>query len=64
MDASVGSFLWYLHKMSVSCDSIERLTFAELDEALEFAARYCSLSVQKRGAITSYPSIDELGLSI
>ena len=63
-DASIGSFLWYLNRKSVTCGSLDQVTDETLLEALEFAARYCSLSVQKKGAITSYPSIDELGLSI
>lgn len=63
-DASIGSFLWFLNRKSAGCDSLDKLSEKDINEVLKFAALYCSLSVQKKGAITSYSSIDELGLSI
>ena len=39
---------------------VARLTENELIESLNFANRFCALSVQKKGAIASYPTLDEM----
>jgi fructokinase len=41
-------------------DELEKLTENELIESLNFANRFCALSVQKKGAIASYPTLDEM----
>ena len=38
----------------------EALDSEKLQEYLEFANRYCAKSVQKKGAIASYPSAEEM----
>ena len=55
-----GAFLWSLRKMCSVPDELEKLTENELIESLNFANRFCALSVQKKGAIASYPTLDEM----
>ena len=59
-DASIGSFLWKLNKMGIGRDGLEDVSCEELDEALSFASRYCAESVQNKGAIPSYPLLEEI----
>ena len=59
-DASVGSFLWKLNDFGITADNIEDISEDILRESLKFACAFCSISVQKKGAIPSYPSLDEV----
>jgi len=59
-DASIGSFLWKLEQLGVNKDNISGTGEDILREAAEFAARYCSLSIQRKGAIPSYPGTEIL----
>lgn len=59
-DGFTGAFLWSLRKMCSVPDELEKLTENELIESLNFANRFCALSVQKKGAIASYPTLDEM----
>lgn len=59
-DGFTGAFLWSLRKMCSVPDELEMLTENELIESLNFANRFCALSVQKKGAIASYPTLDEM----
>lgn len=59
-DGFIGSFLWKLHELGISADSIESLTEADMNSLLEFANKFCAISVQAPGAIKSYPSLEEI----
>ena len=59
-DASVGSFLLKLNDFGITLNSLEDITEDKLTEALEFAETFCSISVRKKGAIPSYPSLGEV----
>ena len=41
---------------------LEKLSCKKLKEYLDFSNRFCGLSVQKHGAIDSYPTLPEMGL--
>ena len=59
-DASIGSFLWKLRSMGIGKDNLSSIGSEALAEALRFASVYCSISVQHKGAIPSYPSADQI----
>lgn len=59
-DGFIGSFLHCLSEDSVTVDTIGELTREQLEGYLRFANQFCSMSVQKKGAITSYPVKDEI----
>ena len=40
--------------------NIGELSCQKLREYLEFCNRYCGMSVQKNGAISSYPTLQEM----
>ena len=46
----------------VTVDKLEKLSCKKLKEYLDFSNRFCGLSVQKHGAIDSYPTLPEMGL--
>ena len=56
-DGFIGAFLWCLWQNNVTAGQLE-----ELEEYLKFANAFCGISVQKKGAIPSYPSLDEVVL--
>ena len=59
-DAFIGSFLWSLKKRGIVRDDLATCSNELIKECLDFANRYCSISVQRPGAIPSYPEIGEL----
>ncbi|HIU01917.1 MAG TPA: carbohydrate kinase [Candidatus Onthocola gallistercoris] len=59
-DAFIGSFLFQLSKDGVSADTLSELSADQLTRYLDFSNRYCGLSVQRNGAIMSYPTLDEM----
>ena len=59
-DGFAGSFLWKLHEQGVTRETLDRLDEGALTGCLEFANRFCALSVTKKGAIASYPTPDEM----
>ena len=61
-DGFIGSFLWQLSRDGVTVDKLEKLSCKKLEEYLDFSNRFCGLSVQKHGAIDSYPALPEMGL--
>lgn len=54
-DAFCGSFIFNLHKNNITKENIEDLTKEKLEEFLNTSNKYCAKSVQKPGAIESYP---------
>ena len=59
-DGSIGAFLYKLSEMGMTPDTLENLTNAQLKECISFANVFCALSVQKRGTISSYPTLKEV----
>ena len=59
-DGFIGAFLHCLCEEQVGVDDLDKLHKDKLKEYLEFANIFSSRSVQKKGAIASYPTKDEL----
>ena len=59
-DGFIGSFLWQLHKNGVDRAALPALQADQLNQWLDFSNRFCGYSVQRYGAIDSYPTIDQL----
>ena len=59
-DGFIGSFLWKMNDLGITLDMIENLSRENLLDCLEFSNKFCALSVQKNGAISSYPKLEEL----
>lgn len=60
-DGFIGSFLWKLHSLGHTADSIGTMTVPELTEILSFSNRFCAKSVTAHGAIASYPGLSDMG---
>ena len=59
-DAFIGSFLWKLKTLGLSREDLASCPPDVISECLDFANRYCSISVQRPGAIPSYPDFNEV----
>ena len=59
-DGFIGSFLWQLSRDGVTREGLAALTPSRLEQYLRFSNRFCGLSVQRYGAIDSYPSLSEM----
>lgn len=59
-DAFIGSFLYQLAEDGVDCESLDGLPEDVLKRYLDFSNAYCAKSVQKEGAIASYPTAEEM----
>lgn len=59
-DASIGSFLWKIRELGYDDSNLDDISSEDLKKATDFAVRYCALSVQKKGAIPSYPKAEDL----
>ena len=59
-DGFIGAFLWCLYRDGVTTETIEELSENKLEEYLKFANAFCGISVQKKGAIPSYPTLEEM----
>lgn len=59
-DAFIGSFLSNLDFDGVTKATVADVTAEQMKRYLDFSNKYCSLSVQKSGAIASYPTRDEM----
>lgn len=62
-DGFIGAFLW---KLSQTCPTRGDLAAAEaetLTSCLAFANQFCAYSVQKHGAIASYPTPEEMRIA-
>ena len=60
-DGFMGSFLWKLHQAGVDAAGLEGLTEAQLNQMVDFSNRFCTISVQGKGAIASYPTLEQMG---
>ena len=61
-DGFIGSFLWQLCRDGVTVDSLPSAAPAQLEQWLAFSNRYCGESVQRYGAIASYPTAAQMGV--
>ena len=59
-DAFIGSFLYQLYADGVTEADLPELTSDKMAVYLDFSNRYCAKSVQKAGAIASYPTMVEM----
>lgn len=59
-DAFIGAFLHKLYENGVNVDGISELTEEQMTEYLTFANKFSGYSVQKPGAIASYPTREEM----
>jgi len=59
-DGFTGAFLWTLKYICSERGKLEELSADDLTGCLEFANKFCALSVQRKGAIASYPTTDEM----
>ncbi len=59
-DGFAGSFLWMLHRLGVERDDLAGLSEETMLRCLRFSNAFCTRSVQQRGAIASYPTLDEV----
>ena len=59
-DAFIGSFLYQLFQDGVKADTLENVTADKMEAYLAFSNKFCGYSVQRKGAISSYPTINDL----
>lgn len=59
-DAFIGSFLWKLKSLNIGTEDLASCPLDVIKECLDFSNKYCSISVQRSGAIPSYPEFEEL----
>lgn len=59
-DAFIGAFLSRLFRLGVSADTLKDLSEEDLFACLRFSNRYCGVSIQKKGALPSYPTAEEM----
>ena len=59
-DGFIGAFLWCLCRDGISVEQLENLNTEKIGEYLKFANKFCGISVQKKGAIPSYPVLNML----
>ena len=59
-DAFIGSFLYQLFQDGVKADTLEEVTAEKMEEYLAFSNKFCGYSVQRKGAIASYPTKADL----
>lgn len=59
-DSFIGSFLFNLLKDDVTVNDLENLNSKTLEEYLIFSNHYAAYSTTKKGAISSYATLDEI----
>ena len=59
-DGFIGSFLWKLRSLGVSREDLASCPLSVISECLDFANRFSAISVQRTGAIPSYPDLSEM----
>lgn len=59
-DGFIGALLFKLMQAGMNADKLEMLTQEEMVSCLAFAHHFCGKSVQREGAIDSYPTLKEL----
>ncbi len=59
-DGFIGAFLYQLNQCGVKVETLADVDEATLQRCVDFAVRFCSVSVTRRGAMSSYPTLAEL----
>lgn len=59
-DGFIGAFLFGLWKNGITKQNLDDISKETLEHCLSFANRFCSISVTKKGAIRSYPALEEV----
>ncbi len=59
-DGFIGAFLYQLADMGLDAANIGQVSKEQLEKALAFSNTFCGISVQKQGAIASYPALKEV----
>ncbi len=59
-DGFIGAFLWCLYRDGVTVEQLDNLSAIKMEEYLKFANKFCGISVQKKGAIPSYPTLEKM----
>lgn len=55
-DGFIGAFLYKAAEMGLTAQNVSYISIDVLKKALDFANRFCAVSVTKQGAIASYPN--------
>lgn len=59
-DGFIGAFLWRLREFGITAQTLSEISEREQRECLDFANAFCAESVQKYGAIPSYPALETI----
>lgn len=59
-DGFTGAFLWKLKSICPDVKGLKDISKESLSECLAFANKFCAISVQRKGAIASYPTEEEM----
>jgi len=59
-DGFIGSFLYQLYTNGINAQNIENLSVEQMHRFLTNSNQFCGYSVQRKGAIASYPTAQEL----
>lgn len=59
-DGFIGAFLWALKKQEITSKTLEEISEERLTDCIRFSNKFCAISVQKEGAIASYPKLAEM----
>lgn len=59
-DGFIGAFLYKLYEDGININNLSMLSKEQMEEYLNFSNKFSSFSVQKNGAIASYPTMREM----
>ncbi len=59
-DGFIGAFLYQLYESGVTADDLAAVDPATLQRCVDFAVRFSEISITKRGAMSSYPTKEEM----
>lgn len=59
-DGFIGSFLYQLYVNGITAENIDDISSEQMGSFLRFSNRFCGYSVQRKGAIISYPAKCEI----
>lgn len=59
-DAFIGSFLYQMYEHGINAENISEMTSEQMQVFLAFSNRYSGYSVQRKGVIASYPTMNEI----
>ena len=59
-DGFIGAFLYRLYENGVTADTLAAVDEKTLQICVDFAVRFSEISITKRGAMSSYPTMNEM----